>query len=63
MATEFGWVLSTCRVLFKNLKGSKFYAPVSETARLEIIFMSSFFKRKMTPQKLWVYSWVFLGRK
>ena len=44
-------MLSTCRVLVKNLKGSEFNLPVSETARLEIIFMSSFLKREMTPPK------------
>ena len=45
-------MLSTCWVLVKNLKGSEFNVPVSETARLEIIFMSSFLKREMTPQKV-----------
>ena len=45
-------MLSTCRVLVKNLKGSEFNVPASETARLEIIFMSSFLKREMTPQKV-----------
>ena len=44
-------MLSTCRVLVKNLKGSEFNVSVSETVRLEIIFMSSFLKREITPQK------------
>ena len=47
-------MLSTCRVLVKNLKGSEFNVPVSETARIGNILMSSFFKREI----LWVYSWV-----
>ena len=37
-------MLSTCRVLVKNLKGSEFNVPVSKTASLGNIFMSSFFK-------------------
>ena len=40
-------MLSTCRVLVKNLKGSEFNVPVSETARLGNIFMSSFLKREI----------------
>ena len=42
MATDVGKCLSTCWVLVKNSKVSEFNVPVSETARLEIIFMSSF---------------------
>ena len=45
-------MLSTYRVLIKNLKGSEFNVPVSETASLGNIFMSSFFKRKMAPKKV-----------
>ena len=45
-------MLSTCRVLVKNLKGSEFNVPVSETARLENIFMSRFLKKEMAPQKV-----------
>ena len=45
-------MLSTCRVLVKNLKGSEFNVPVSETARLGNIFMSSFLKREMPPPKV-----------
>ena len=45
-------MLSTCRVLVKNLKGFEFNVPVLETARLGNIFMSSFFKREMAPQKV-----------
>ena len=45
-------MLSTCRVLDKNLKGSEFNVPVSETASLGNIFMSGFFKREMAPQKV-----------
>ena len=55
MATGVGkctcWV-STCWVLVKNLKGSEFNVPVSETNTLGNIFMSSFFKREMAPQKV-----------
>ena len=42
-------MLSTCWVLVKNLKGPEFNVPVSETARLENIFMSTFLKREMPP--------------
>ena len=45
-------MLIICRVLVKNLKGSEFNVPVSETAWLGNIFMSSFFKREMAPQKV-----------
>ena len=45
-------MLSTYRVLVKNLKGSEFNVPVSETASLGNIFMSSFFKREVSPQKV-----------
>ena len=38
-----------CRVLVKNLKGSEFNVHVSETARLENIFMSTFFKERNSP--------------
>ena len=44
-------MLSTCRVLVKNLKGSEFNVHVSETARLENIFMSTFLKREMATKK------------
>ena len=44
-------MLSTCRVLVKNLKGAEFNVTVSETARLEIIFMSTFLKKEMVPPK------------
>ena len=36
-------MLSTCRVLVKNLKVSEFNVHVSEMARQENIFMSTFF--------------------
>ena len=45
-------MLSTCLVLVKNLKGYEFNVPVSETARLGNIFMSSFFKREVPPPKV-----------
>ena len=45
-------MLSTCQVLVKNLKGSEFNVPVSETASLRNIFMSSLFKREMAPPKV-----------
>ena len=45
-------MLSTCRILVKNLKGSEFNVPVSETASLGNIFMSSFFKIEMVPPKV-----------
>ena len=45
-------MLSTCRVLVKNLKGSKFNLPVPDTAGLGNVFMSSFLKREMAPQKV-----------
>ena len=45
-------MLSTCRVLVKNLKGSDFNVPVSETARLGNIFMSSFLREKCPPPKV-----------
>ena len=45
-------MLSTCRVLVKNLKGSGFNVPVSETARLGNIFMSSFLREKWLPTKV-----------
>ena len=45
-------MLSTCRVLVKNLKGYEFNVSVSETARLENIFMSTFLKREMAPPKV-----------
>ena len=51
-------MLSTCRVLVKNLKGSEFNVPVSETASLGNIFMSSFLREKWPPKKLWV---LFMG--
>ena len=45
-------MLITCRVLVKNLKGSEFNVPVSETVRLGIIFMFIFFlKREMAPHQ------------
>ena len=45
-------MLSTCRVLVKNLKGSEFNVTVSETASLGNIFMSSFFKIEIAPPKV-----------
>ena len=42
-------MLSTCRVLVQNLNESEFNVPVSETARLDIIFLSSLLEREMTP--------------
>ena len=45
-------MLSTCQVLFKNLKGSEFNVLVSRTASLGNNFMSSFFKREMAPKKV-----------
>ena len=51
-------MLSTCQVLVKNLKGSEFNVPVSETASLGNNFMSSFLREKWLPKKLWVYLWV-----
>ena len=45
-------MLSTCRVLVKNSKGSEFDVPVSETAMLGNIFMSTFLKREMDPPKI-----------
>ena len=45
-------VLSTCQVLVKNLKGSEFNVPVSETAILGNNFMSIFFKRELAPKKV-----------
>ena len=48
-------MLSTCRVLVKNLKGSEFNVPVSETARLGNIFMSSFFKREIPPKLMGLF--------
>ena len=45
-------MLSTCQVLVKNLKGSEFNVPASETVSLGNIFMSSFFKREMAPKKV-----------
>ena len=44
-------MLSTYWVLVKNLKGYEFNVPVSETARLGNIFMSSFLKRGIHPTK------------
>ena len=46
-------VLSTCQILVKNLKGSEFNVPASETASLGNNFMSSFFKRELAPQKIY----------
>ena len=43
-------MLSTCRVLVKNLKGSEFNVPVSETASLGNIFMSIFLERNGSPK-------------
>ena len=40
-------MLSTCRVLVKNLKESGFNVHVLEAARLENTFMSTFLKREM----------------
>ena len=60
MATGVG-KLSTRRVLVKNLKGSEFNVPVSETARLENTFISTFLKREMALPK--VILAVSLGRK
>ena len=51
-------VLSTCQVLVRNLKGSEFNVPVSETASLGNNFMSSFLRENWLPKKLLVYSWV-----
>ena len=45
-------MLSTCQILVKNLKGSEFNVPVSETASLGNNFVSSFFKREMAPKKV-----------
>ena len=45
-------VLSTYQVLVKNLKGSEFNVPVSETTSLGNNFMSSFFKRELAPKKV-----------
>ena len=42
------WV-SVKYLLVKNLKGSEFNVPVSETARLGNIFMSSFLKSGRPP--------------
>ena len=51
MATGVGTCCS-CRVLVKNLKGSEFNVPESETARLGNIFMSIFFfKERNGPPK------------
>ena len=44
-------VLSTCQVLVKNLKGSEFNVPASETASRGNNFMSSFFKERTGSQK------------
>ena len=43
-------MLSTCRVLVKNLKGFEFNVPVSKTASQGNIF----FKREIAPKKLFV---------
>ena len=51
-------MLSTCQVLVKNLKGSEFNVPVSETASLGNILCPVFLREKWLPRKLWVYSWV-----
>ena len=45
-------MLSTCWVLVKNLKGSEFNVPVSETASLGNIFMSSFLREKCPSPKV-----------
>ena len=39
-------MLNSCRVRVKNLKGSEFNVPVSETARLGNIFMFMFLKER-----------------
>ena len=45
-------MLSTCRVLVKNLKGSEFNVPVSETTSLGNILCPVFFKKEMAPPKV-----------